>query len=768
MRIFPILGLILAFASQLMGQGEYKPIVPFLQKYCVECHGSDKQKGDVRLDDVADIGADLWIEIYEQMEFGDMPPEEADIHPTKEHTAEILKLVDAISRDERFTIATGFRRMNKREYTNTVRDLLGLSDKLFNPGTYIFDDEVEKGFDTNSESLYISNELLLEYLNSASFSLNAALYTEDYTKPESNTDSYGPKNIEVTAYLDGKTPDYVISRVKKGMVFGKDIANKVKTSGYYRIAATAAGVDRSQGEYGGAPADGRPFQMGIGVFYNGVSHIYHEFDIKDQKLMNYEGVVWLEKGALPYVQFINGTKKPRNINRMRVRRNLKPITPPGLAVGKFTMEGPLKLEWPPRTYKTAFQVNEMPDLELRGMRDQILRNFISRAFRRQVNNEERIRYTRYLEDQYSESNSWHQAFIRTFAAIMASTDFLYIKEDVGELNPFQLANRLSYLLWSSMPDMELFKLANSGELLDPEVYKDQLRRMLKDPKSRNFVEGFALQWLSIDELGTMRPAEDDKQHAIYFRNNLEQAMRSETLSFFEHILFTNQPITDFLDSDYTFLNKALADLYEIPFDGGNELVMVNLPRDSVRGGLLGQASIHAITSNGVETLPVTRGHWVLDELMGTPPPPPPEEVPAIVPDLNNVNTPRDLLVKHREDPKCFACHKNMDPPGLALESFDIIGRYRDSYGKNSTIDPSGVFLGTKFDDIRGFKKALLKDKDIFAYNFIVKIAEYGKGRKLNRKDHEIVKELAANAKAHNYKFMYLLGDVLLSDLMKNR
>ena len=193
-----------------------------------------------------------------------------------------------------------------------------------------------------------------------------------------------------------------------------------------------------------------------------------------------------------------------------------------------------------------------------------------------------------------------------------------------------------------------------------------------------------------------------------------------------------------------------------------------MPKDSVRGGLLGHGSIHAVTSNGVETLPVTRGHWVLDELMGTPPPPPPEEVPAIVPDLTGKNTPQDLLRAHREDPKCFSCHKIMDPAGLALESFDIIGRYRESYGKNSNIDTSGDYLGTKFEDVRGLREALMERKDVFTYNFIVKIAEYGKGRKLNRKDHEIVKVIALRAKDYDYAFMNILGEILTSDLMLNR
>ena len=249
-------------------------------------------------------------------------------------------------------------------------------------------------------------------------------------------------------------------------------------------------------------------------------------------------------------------------------------------------------------------------------------------------------------------------------------------------------------------------------------------------------------------------------------------MRLETLLFFKHVLFENLPITDFLDSDYTFLNEPLAELYELPFEAGEdsrEMKLVTLPSRSMRGGLLGQASIHAVTSNGVETLPVTRGHWVLDELMGTPPPPAPEEVPALVPDLTGVDTPRAQLQRHREDPKCFSCHKMMDPAGLALESFDIIGRYRKDYGKGaSRIDASGEYLGSSFKDVRGLRKALLKNERTFAVNFIARIAEYGKGRELNREDMDIVKKIADKAQGEGYRFMSIMVDILNSDLTLRR
>ena len=753
-----LFGLFIATSS---GQGEYSEIVPFFNKYCVECHGPDKVEGAVRLNEVREIDAALWINIYEQMHYGDMPPAKAK-QPSDELMEEMTELVDRISRDDRFTIATGFRRLNRREYRNTVNDLLGLSGEYYDPAGAIFPDDIEGEFDTNSMKLQINNDLLLEYLRSASKSLDRALFTEQLEKPKVKRYVYKPNQLKAEGLFAGTNNERAILR-DLGRIYPQAYKSAVKATGKYKITAKAAGV-KPQGikNY-----NGRVLKMEFRAASAGTVKTLESFTLKDNKMGVFEAEVWLEQGALPYLHFPTGARKPRV-----VFRNSKIINEPSdlmaLDVREMTIEGPLDVEWPPVSYKTTFMVEEMPDFENLSVRTEILRNFISRAFRRQVEQEELLRYKKYLDSQYKSRGSWIEAYKRTFAVIMASTDFLYIKENTGKLTGFELANRLSYFLWSTMPDMELFRLANSGEILNRDVYIAQLRRMILDPKAKSFVRSFASQWLSLDELGLMAPDEDDREYKVYYKSNLEHYMREETHKFFEHILVNNQPVTDFLDSDYTFLNEPLANLYNIPYRGGNELELVKLPKNSVRGGLLGHASIHAITSNGVETLPVERGMWVLNELMGIPPPPPPEEVPAIVPDLTHAKTAKDLLKAHREDPKCFSCHQHMDPPGLALESFDIIGRYRTSYGGRSRIDPSGKFMGSSFDDVRGLRKVLMSKKDTFTYNLIVKLAEYSKGRKLNRKDHQIVKRIAHDARLHDYKFMNIMGELLLSDLMYYR
>ncbi|MGI9241837.1 MAG: DUF1592 domain-containing protein, partial [Verrucomicrobiales bacterium] len=563
--------------------------------------------------------------------------------------------------------------------------------------------------------------------------------------------------------------------------FAKEGARRVPFSGNYRITIEAAGVDRDNyGKLKFAPETG-PIKMGVGSRLDGrsgggsSSQTTRVFDLKDKQAETYQVEMWLENGAYPWIKFHNGSKKPAASVRAAIRRRKldpkhspKSYRGPGVEVTRFTVEGPLDPEWPPATYRTIFRSDEIPDFEDPAVRDKVLFRFVSFALRRAAEEIDFQDYRTYLERQHQNTGSWHEAFIKTFAAIMASHDFLYIKEEVGELSPFALASRLSYFIWSTMPDLELLKLAQTGEILDSNVYSEQVERLLGDPRVEEFVEGFATQWLSLDMLGTMAPDSKDRQYGIYHKRGYESAFREETMQFFRHVLFENQPVGDFLDSDYTFLNKTLAEAYGLPFRGGAELKRVSLPEGSVRGGLLGHGSILSLTSNGVETLPVTRGHWVLDELLGTPPPPPPAEVPALVPDLTGADTPRAQLVRHREDPACYQCHKQMDPIGLALENFDVIGRYRVDYNREAKIDPSGEMYGSKFQSVAELRMILRSREHEFARSLTVKLAEYAKGRRLNRRDLAMVDEIVTEAKADQYRFKSLLRRILMSKLMRDR
>ena len=339
----------------------------------------------------------------------------------------------------------------------------------------------------------------------------------------------------------------------------------------------------------------------------------------------------------------------------------QPYRGPGIRISRFRVEGPFLDEWPAASIRTTYDSDEIPNLADAAVREEVILRFANRAFRRSVSNAEVAPYLAYLNKQQRSGSSWHDATIKTFAAMMSSVDFLYIREGQGELDAYELANRLSYFLWSTMPDAELFALAKSGRLKEPTVFRQQIARLLNDERSTRFSNSFADQWLSLDKLGTMPPDVKSREFKDYFRDKLEPAMLEETRRFFRYVLQENKSVRDFIDSDYSFVNRGLASLYGVPFrENTKGFVKVTFPRNVRRGGLLGHGSILTLTANGVETSPVERGVWVLADLLGTPPPPPPKEVPAITPDLNGAETVRDLLEKHRSDKACMECHRRMD------------------------------------------------------------------------------------------------------------
>jgi hypothetical protein len=386
-----------------------------------------------------------------------------------------------------------------------------------------------------------------------------------------------------------------------------------------------------------------------------------------------------------------------------------------------------------------------------------------------VTDEELAPYLRYLDQQHAETKDWNTSVIRTFAAMMASLDFLYLREEGGELDAHALASRLSYFLWSTMPDAELFALAQSGRIKDPAVLKAQVARMLADARSDRFADSFTDQWLDLVKLGTMPPDSKDNEFRIYYKARLEPAMREETHRYFRHVLRENCSVRDFIDSDYSFVNSGLADLYHIPFAGNkDEFVRVTFPPEAHRGGLMGHASVLTLSANGVDTSPVVRGVWVLRNLLGTPPPRPPKEVPALVPDLNGAKTIRELLEKHRNDSACMECHRQIDPPGFALEAYDPIGRFRTAYSKSMRVSTEGEYKGVQFDDVTGLKKTMLTQIRPFARNLIVRLAEYAKGRKLEASDLKSVEELTEQAAKNGFRLNDMVSALATGELMRMR
>jgi hypothetical protein len=377
-------------------------------------------------------------------------------------------------------------------------------------------------------------------------------------------------------------------------------------------------------------------------------------------------------------------------------------------------------------------------------------------------------------------------------AALCSPAFLYLVEpDVAQASPpapsgntgegpavrpnrsltaHALASRLSYFVWSTMPDAELRRAVDSGDVLRPDVLVAQTRRLLASPRADAFVNGFLDAWLNLRALGDMPPDRGD--FARFYAQNLQPAMKRETQLFTRDLIDRNESIVRFLESDYTFANRALARLYGIEnaVDAatGHEFrrIAVN-PRQ--RGGLLGQGSILTVSANGIETSPVMRGVWVLENILGTPPPPPPDNVPPIDPDIRGAKSMREILAKHRDNPACYECHRKIDPLGFALENFDPIGAFRDRYEKGGPIDASGELPGGhKFRDVAGLKRALVERKDQFARALTERVVAYACGRRVEPLDRPAIDGILAATKKNDYPFRDLIEQVVLSPAFRSK
>jgi hypothetical protein len=393
-----------------------------------------------------------------------------------------------------------------------------------------------------------------------------------------------------------------------------------------------------------------------------------------------------------------------------------------------------------------------------------------------VDDAEVDRFAGLVERTVTEYNEPYEQSIRLgLQAALVSPSFLFrIEEDPSpddpdvkrQLNDFELASRLSYFLWSSMPDDELFELAGRGKLNDPKVLEQQVQRMLADPKSRALVDNFAGQWLNLRNLDDIN---FDRRRFRRFNGELRDSMKQETLRFFEYVMRDDRSILDFLDGDYTFVNKQLAELYDIDGVEGNDFQKVSL-EGTPRAGVLTQSSILALTSNPTRTSPVKRGKWIMENILGTPPPPPPPNVPELEetakasPDA----TLAEQLALHREDPGCASCHDQMDPLGLALEKFDAIGQFRERDGKHP-IDDSGVLPGgQKFQGAHELIGILKARKQLFAKNLTEKMLTYALGRGLEYYDICAVNEIVNGLERDEYKFSRLILGVVNSNPFQYR
>jgi len=494
-----------------------------------------------------------------------------------------------------------------------------------------------------------------------------------------------------------------------------------------------------------------------------------------------------------------------------------------VALDWFEVEGPIQESWPPESHRRLFgnlpigkppkdsqaiaperpeihgtpgylpnyhvdlpPAERKPPLETVLSTDpaadarRLLAAFMPRAFRRPVDSPEIEAFVaKILAAKREFGLSYHETLRHGLAAVLVSPGFLLIQEPQLEntarpLDDHELASRLSYFLWNSMPDAELAEAAASGRLSDPAARRQQVDRMLADPKIDRFVTSFAGQWLDVRQYGSVQPSNEYRRRkSLPYDELLEAASKQEPLAFFAHVLDTNRPITDFIDSNYLVINNRLADHYGIPNVKGDEFRKVAVPTGVERGGVLGMAGLLTLLADGNRTLPVRRAAWVREKLLHDPPPPPPPGAGEIQPNTAGKNlTVRQRLEMHRSEPTCASCHAGLDGYGLALEDYDAIGAWRTHQNgegmpnrQQAPIDPSGTLKsGRSFATLADYKKALLAERDLFGRAFVHTMLTYALTRPVGVIDEDAIDEVFKKLKKDGFRIRSVIHGIVDSPL----
>ena len=412
-----------------------------------------------------------------------------------------------------------------------------------------------------------------------------------------------------------------------------------------------------------------------------------------------------------------------------------------MRVHSVEIDGPHFKHWPPEPIAEIFGKNPpvKPDMNFLKRKISV---FASKAWRRPVTAAELAPIYKLVESTFAKEG--YRAAAKGMKAIICSPSFLYHYQNKGKLDNFALASRLSFFLWGTSPDVELLRLAHKKKLTEPAVYNQQVKRLLEDPKSANMINNFSYQWLHLKNAEVMPP--DQKKFRRYYSLGVDKLMVKETQEFLKHLLKNNMSIYNCLDSDFVMVNEKLAEFYYLKDANvkGNQFRPVKLPKHSLRGGLVTQASVLTATSNGVDTSPIVRGVWVLENIMGITPPAPPPDVEPLEPDIRGTKTVKDRLRAHREKEACNECHRKIDYLGLSLENFDPIGIYRSHYDskKRKKIDTTAEAPnGKTFKGSYGLKKFLMERKHLFARGLTTKLLSYGTGRKMSYMEQPSIDKL---------------------------
>ncbi len=733
-----------------------REILPVLKQYCIGCHGKTNPAGGVSLVGVTtDAGViasrERWEQVLRNVQVGTMPPAGLP-HPSEPARLRFMGYLEGIFRKLDCRVQdpgrVTMRRLNREEYNNTIHDLMGID---LRPADDFPSDDVGYGFDNIGDVLSISPLLMEKYISAAEKIARAAILAPEDVLKVDGFDGSQISSISAGIFANGgrilatngamwvdydfaKPGKYTIKIDAFGQQAGNEPPNMVVKLDDKEIYATGVkNVERTPASY----------TTPVQISSKGKHRVSIEFtnDFYD-----------------PNAKSVNRRDRNLIVNRMEIKcedSGLPDVLPASHRRILFTSH---------------------KDRNRQEVAKQILKAFVGRAFRRPATENELRRLVKYVVVAEEQGESFERGIQLAVQATLCSPYFLFRVEQPApanakgavDLSPYELASRLSYFVWSSMPDEELLAAAAKGTLKNPEVLAHQAKRMLKDPKAKGMTQNFAGQWLQLRKLAIVNP---DTALFPAFTPQLRQSMKRETELFFDEVVRQDRSILDFIDGKFTYVDGELAKFYGIPNIDDKEFHRVQLVGDQ-RLGILTQASILTVTSNPTRTSPVKRGKWILENILGTPPPPPLPNVGELEDDKKTgkalVGTLRQRMEQHRKNAICASCHSRMDPIGFGMENFNAVGQWRDKEGMDK-IDSSGTLPGGQsFQGPVQLIRLLKTKQSLFVHNFAEKMLTYALGRGLERTDRCHVEAVMKAAQQQNFRFSAVVTAIVQSDAFRKR
>ncbi len=786
-----------------------KPTAAFLESHCFDCHGDGAAKGGLDLEklgrDLSDVAVFAkWERIFDRVTAGEMPPAKVKDRPeAKELAAFRAALGPRLVQAHAAAKGTVLRRLNRREYENTMNDLFGTALELEG---MLPEDGRSHEFDNVGHALGISMQHMKMYLRAAGVVLDEAIAnTSEAPAPVKRVGRYVDDKGAVSRFVGDQwlklKDDSIVRFARTGYPTGMIRTANTRKEGFYRIKVKGFAYQSEQA---------LTFSVGAVTFQRGAAQPvigYYSFPpggpdkVHTVELTAFIGANYMIS-VEPY-----GIIDPDLGRRRNEKIPISTVKTPGLGIHSVELEGPLYEEFPSAGHKLLMAGLKREEIPPRNPNDrnrswykpqfaikstdekadaeQALGRLANAAFRRPVEAHEVEPYVKLFETERKKGEAFEPALRTAATAVLSSPHFLYLREPAGALDDHALASRLSYFLTRTAPDAELLALARAGKLRAN--LRAQTERLLKDKRFERFITDFTEAWLNLREMDFTVP---DRTLYPEYEPYLRFSMPRETEAFLRELIAGNLPAANIVKSDFAMLNDRMAEHYGIEGVTGSQFRKVKLPADSWRGGFLSQGSVMKVSANGSTTSPVVRGVYVMERILGITPTPPPPNIPGVEPDIRGAATLRELLDKHRNVASCASCHNHIDPLGFALESFDVIGQRRDRFRNRSSesekvnavvrgrkvqyrlgpaVDSSVKFLGgSAYTDFRAYRDYLAKHDDRLARAFAAKLLTFATGRELGFSDRAELDRIVAETAQNKHRLRDLFHRIIQSEIFLNK